>query len=129
MSRKRVETLSLGVWRVLTSCDREREASEALRPGSEPHWLVWSMFLEWAMAESLTVMTRSRILDTVLMRTIMWKNARESLEAFPGLSRTRSFATFSVGGWYPKATRRERRSRRIVGLRRFTFCYTEYGMP
>jgi len=37
ISRKRVETLSLGLWRVLTSCAKKRQASEGPRPGSEPH--------------------------------------------------------------------------------------------
>ena len=37
ISRKKVETLSLGLYRILTSCARERQASEVRRPGSEPH--------------------------------------------------------------------------------------------
>ena len=78
ISRKRVETLSLGLWRVLTLCAREGQESELLRPGSEPHWLGWSMFLEWAMPESHTVMTLPRIFDTVLRRTIMRKDAGQS---------------------------------------------------
>jgi len=37
ISRKRVETYSLGLWRVLISCVRKRQASEELSPGREPH--------------------------------------------------------------------------------------------
>jgi len=81
------------------------------------------------MAESLTVMTRSRLFEMVLRRTIMRNDAGESYEALPGLSRTTPFAVFNVGGWYPKATRGERRSSRIAGLRRLTFFHTECGMP
>ena len=39
ISRNRVETSSLGLWRVFTSCRRVRQASEELSPGKEPHWL------------------------------------------------------------------------------------------
>ena len=39
MSRKRVETLSLGLWRVLMAGVRARHESEELRPGREPHGL------------------------------------------------------------------------------------------
>ena len=111
----------LGLWRVLTSCASERQASEALRRGREPHWLGWSRFLERAMPESLTVMTRMRIFDTVLRRTIMGNDVRGLYETFPSLSRTMPFASLSVGGWYPKATRGERTSKRILGLTRFIF--------
>ena len=38
MSRKRVETFSLGLWRVFISCVRARQASAALSPGREPYW-------------------------------------------------------------------------------------------
>jgi len=41
MSRKRVETSSLGLWTVFTSCMRVRQASEELSPGREPHWSWW----------------------------------------------------------------------------------------
>jgi len=44
ISRKRVETLSLGLRRVQTSSARERQASEVLRPGTQRHWLGSSMF-------------------------------------------------------------------------------------
>ena len=40
-----------------------------------------------------------------------------------------AFASFSGGGWYPKATRGKRRFKRIVGLRMLPFCQTGYGMP
>jgi len=117
MSMKRGETFSLGLWRVLISCVSERQASEALKPGREPHWLGWSMFLERAIAESLTLMTRWRIFDTVLRRTIMRKDAGELYEVFPGLSRTTPFAVFSEGEWYPKTTRGERNSKRPHGVK------------
>jgi len=35
ISRKRVETFNLGLWRVLTSCVRVRQASEELSAGRE----------------------------------------------------------------------------------------------
>ena len=81
------------------------------------------------MAESLTVMTRSRIFDTLLRRTIMQKDTRESYEAFPDLSRTTPFAFFSERGWYLKATRGERTSKRIPGFIRLTFFQTAYKIP
>jgi len=37
ISRNRMETFSLGHWRVLTLCVRVRQASEELSPGREPH--------------------------------------------------------------------------------------------
>ena len=37
ISSKRGETVHLGPWRVRTSCMRVAHASEALRPGREPH--------------------------------------------------------------------------------------------
>jgi len=37
MSRKRVETFSLGLWRVIISFVRAREGLEELGPGREPH--------------------------------------------------------------------------------------------
>ena len=75
--------------------------------------------------ESLTVMTRSRIFDTVWGRTIMRKDAGELYEAFPGLCRTMPFALFREGGWYPKATRGEWSSKRIFGFIRLIFFPTE----
>jgi len=45
------------------------------------------------------------------------------------LSRTTPLTTFSEGGWYPKANRGERRSRRIQGLMPCTFFHNECGMP
>jgi len=35
--RKRVETLNLGLWRVLSLCVRVRQASDQLSPGREPN--------------------------------------------------------------------------------------------
>jgi len=78
MSRNKVETSSLGLWRVFTSCMRVRQASEELSPGQEPHWFGWRRPLDLAMAASLTIITRLRIFEMVLRRTIMRKEAGES---------------------------------------------------
>jgi len=75
------------------------------------------------MAESLTVMSCSRICDTVPRATIVRKDAVESYGTFPALPRITPFVSFSLRGWYPKATWSETRSRRIVGLRRVTFFH------
>jgi len=78
MSRKRVETSSLGLWSVLISCVSERQASVELSPGRDPHWFGCRRPLDLAMAASRTVMIRSRIFEMVLRRTMMRKAARES---------------------------------------------------
>jgi len=78
ISRKRVETFNLGLWRVLTSCVGVRQASERLSPGREPHWLWWSRPLHLAIAASLTVIICSRIFEMLLRRTIILKQAGES---------------------------------------------------
>jgi len=78
MSRKRVEPLSLGLWRVLSSWVRARQASEALRSGTEPHWLGGRRPLDLAMADSLTVITCSRTMDMFFGETMMGKEERES---------------------------------------------------
>jgi len=78
MSRNRVETSSLGLWRVFTSCMRVRQVSEELSPGKEPHWFGWRRPFDLAMADSLTVITLSRIFEMVLRSTIMRKEAGES---------------------------------------------------
>jgi len=41
------------------------------------------------------------------------------------MSNTTPLAVFSEGGWYPKATKGDRRSKMIVGLMRLTFFHTE----
>jgi len=76
-------------------------------------------------ADSLTVIIRSTIFKMVLRRTMMLKEAGESSEALPGLSRTTPFAVLIEGGWYPKCTRGLRRSSWIVGLTRLIFFHTE----
>ena len=78
ISKKRVETFNLGLWRVLTSCLRVRQASEELSPGREPHWFWWSRPLDLAMADSLTVIICSRIVEMVLRRSMIWKEGGES---------------------------------------------------
>ena len=68
--------------------------SEALRAGREPHCLGGSMILEGAMAESLTIMSRSRIFDRVLRSTIIRKDAGKSYETVPGVSKPTPFTLF-----------------------------------
>jgi len=77
ISRNRVETSSLGLWKVCISCMRVRQASEELCLGKEPHWFRWRRPLDLAMADSLTVITLLRILEIVLRKTIMRKEAGE----------------------------------------------------
>jgi len=124
MSKKRVETSSLALWRVFISGVRARQASEELSPSREPHWVGWRSPLDLAMADSLTVITRSRILGMVLRRTMIQTEAGESFEALPGLSRTTALAVFNEGGCQPKATREERRSWIIAGLMTLTLFHT-----
>ena len=78
MARKRVETSSLGLWRVFISCVRVKHASEELSPGREPYWFRWRRPLDLAMADSLSDITCSRILEMVLRRTMMRKEGGES---------------------------------------------------
>jgi len=125
MSRNRVETSSLRLWRVFTSYMRVRQASDELSPGKEPHWFGWRRPLDLAKADSLTAITSSRMFEMVLRRTMMRKEAGESQEALPGLSRTTPLAVLMEGGWYPKATKGERSSSKIAGLMRLTFFHTE----
>jgi len=73
-----VETSSLGLWRVFTSCMRVRQALEKLSPGKEPDWFGWRRPLDLAMADSLTVITLLQISEMVLRRTMMRKEAGES---------------------------------------------------
>jgi len=73
-----VKTFNLGLWRVLTSCVRMRQVSHKLSPGREPDWFWWSTPLDLAMADSLTVIIRSRIFEMVLRRTMIQKEAGES---------------------------------------------------
>jgi len=124
-----VETSSLGLWRILTSCVSARQASEELSPGRDPHRFGCMRPLDLAIADNLTVITRSRILDMVLRRTMMRKEAGEWLEALPGLSSTTPFVFFKDEGCYPNVTSGERSSRMIGGLASFTLFHTEYGTP
>ena len=124
MSRKRVDTAHLGHWRVRTLWIRVAHASEVLSLGREPHWLGWRSLAVWAREGSLMVMTLSSILEMVLRRTIILKEAGVSYEGFPGLFRTTPFACLRHGGWYPKVTRGERRSRRMEALMAFTHLQT-----
>jgi len=78
MSRKRVETSSLGLWSVLISCVSARQASVELSPGRDPHWFGCRRPLDLAMADSTPVMTLSRTFEIVLRRTMMRKEAGES---------------------------------------------------
>ena len=99
--------------------------SEELRPGTEPHWFGWRRYLYLAMADNLIVITRSSIFYLVLSRTMIQKEEGESQEALPGLSRTIPFPVLSVGGWYPKVTRGDTRSKMIDELIWLTFFHTE----
>ena len=98
MSRNRVETAHRGRWRVRTSWIRVAHASEVLSRGREPHWFGWRRLAFLARAASLTVMTLSSILETVLRRTIIRKEAGVSYEGLPGLSRTTPFVCLRQGG-------------------------------
>jgi len=73
-----VETSSLVLWRVFTLCMRVRQASEEVSPGKERDWFGWRRPLNLEMADSLTVITRSRICEMVLRRTMMRKEAGKS---------------------------------------------------
>ena len=99
ISRKSVETAHRGRCRMRISWIRVAQASEVLSPGREPHWLWWRRPALRAMSESLTVMTLYSILETVLRRTIMRKDAGVSYEGLPGLSRTTPFACLRQGRW------------------------------
>ena len=77
-----------------------------------------------AMAESLTVMTLSNILEMVLRRTIRYNDAGVSYEGLPGLSRTTPLACLGHGGWYPKVMRGERSSSRMECFMAFTVFQT-----
>ena len=70
-----METAQRERWRVRTSWIRVAQASEVLSTGREPHWLGCRRPALRAMSESLTVMILSSILETVLRRTIMRKDA------------------------------------------------------
>ena len=78
MSRNRVETSILVLWSVLISCVSVRQASVELSPGRDPHWFGCRRPLDLAMADSRTVMTRSRIIKMVFRRTMVLKEAGES---------------------------------------------------
>jgi len=78
MSRKRVDTFNLDLWRVLISWVRAGHALEELRPGREKHWFGWRRHLDLVMADSLTVITCSRIINMVLSRSIIQKKKGES---------------------------------------------------
>ena len=73
-------------------------------PGVGPALVGCSSPLDLVMTDSLTVITRWRILVMVLRSTRMRKEAGESQEALPGLSRTTPFAFFRDRGWYPNVT-------------------------
>jgi len=78
MSRKRVGTFSLDLWSVLISWVRVRHAWEELRPGRDPHSLGRSRSLDRAMADSVTIITRTRIFDIVLRRSMIQEEEGES---------------------------------------------------
>ena len=73
-----MQAFPFGLWRVITSGLRARQSSVQLSPSREPHSFRLSRPLDQAMADSLTVITRSRIFEMVLRRKIMEKEARQS---------------------------------------------------
>jgi len=73
-----VETYSLGPCRVFISCVRARHASAELSPGRDPDWFGLRRPLDLAMVDNLTVINHSRILEMVLSRMMMRKEAAES---------------------------------------------------
>jgi hypothetical protein len=121
MSRKSEETLRRGLCRVLTSLTSVRAASYVLSPGREPHWLGCIKPLERAAERRRVAIILSRIFETVRRRTIILKEAGDSYDGLPGLSRTTPFAPFSEAGWYPRVTRGERMFRRMEGFILLTF--------
>jgi len=78
MSKKSVETSSLGLGSVLISCVSARQASLELSPGRDPDWFGCRRPLDLAMADSRTVITSSRIFEMVFSRTMIQKEAGES---------------------------------------------------
>jgi len=78
MSRKRVETSILVLWSVFILCVSVRQASVELSPGRNLHWFGCRRPLDLAMADSRTVITRSRIFEMVFRRTMMRQEVGES---------------------------------------------------
>jgi len=78
MSKKRVETSSLGLWSILIWCVSARQASVELSPGRDPHWFGCRRPLDLAMADKRTVITLSRTFEMVFRRTMMRKEAGQS---------------------------------------------------
>lgn len=72
-----VENLSLGSWRVLSSCVRVRQRSKSLSPEREPHQLRLRSPLKRARPKSQTLMTSSRYFDIVLGRRMIQIEQRE----------------------------------------------------
>ena len=74
-------------------------ASKVERPGREPVWWGWRREQDLATRERREAVTRSTILERVSRRTMTLKEAGESYEALPGLSRTTPLALFREEGW------------------------------
>jgi len=74
-----------------------RQASEELSPGREPHWFGWRRPFDLAMADSLTVITRSRTFEIVLRSTIMRIEAGESKGGLAGLVQDHPVGGFERG--------------------------------
>ena len=115
----------------LEDCDfsREREAGVKRAETREGAALV-GLEQSFAVGDGgqETTITRSRILDIVVWKSTMRKNAGEPSECFPCLSRNTQFTFLSEGEWYLKGISRARGASRIPGLKRLTFLQTEYGM-
>ena len=71
MSRKRVETLRRGLWKVLTWWEQGATALDVLRPWSERHEFGWRSRVFLASPVSLTVMTLSNTFEIVFRRNMM----------------------------------------------------------
>ena len=97
ISRNRVETFNLGLWRVFISCMSVRQVSAGLSPGRKPHWFGWRRPLDLTMADNLTVITCSRILEMLVRRMMMRKGGRGVVGVLARLLQDNSFGGFQ--GW------------------------------
>jgi len=104
MSRKRVKKQHLGFCRDLTSWQRVRQATKVLRPGRELHWLGYTRPLERVVSEGPWSGPVPVSWKVVFRRIMIQKEAGESYEGTPGLSRITPLAVFRELGWYPKDT-------------------------
>ena len=124
MSRKREETLRSSRWKRRTSWASVAGASKVDRPGREPVWWGWRRPQDLARRERREVVTLSTILERVSRRTMTLKEAGESYEALPGLSKTTPLAFLREAGWWPYWRRGPMRFVRRAGQDHWTFFQT-----